>query len=82
MRLLCKRTDDLDDYSEGPAVTAVGRVLAALLGVERNTMSNPANRAEQQCLGHTMASGIRNRPSRPDQVSCGEYWERVQAWRR
>lgn len=61
MGFLYKRTDDRDDYAEGPAVVAVGRVLAALLGGERNTKPDPANRTEQQCRGHTMASGIRNR---------------------
>jgi hypothetical protein len=80
MGFLYKRTDDRDDYAEGPAVIAVGRVLAALLGGERNTKPNPRTEPSNSALATQWPLGSAIGPTpRPDRVSCGEYWERVQA---
>jgi uncharacterized protein YidB (DUF937 family) len=58
MRFLHEVIDDLQHHAEEHAVTPLGHVLEELLGGERGTLPNLADRFTQAGLGHVMASWI------------------------
>jgi uncharacterized protein YidB (DUF937 family) len=65
MRLLHEVIDDLHHHAEEQAITPLGHVLEALLGGERGTLHDLADRFTQAGLGGIMASWIGHCPSLP-----------------
>ncbi len=65
MRLLHEVIDDLHHHVEEHAVTPLGHVLEALLGGERGTLHDLADRFTQAGLGRVMASWIGHGPNQP-----------------
>jgi uncharacterized protein YidB (DUF937 family) len=67
MRLLDEVLDDLRHHSEEHAITPLGHVLEELLGGERGTLRDLADRFTQAGLGPIMASWIGPGPNLPIQ---------------
>ena len=65
MRLLHEVIDDLQHHAEEHAITPLGHVLEELLGGERGTLHDLADRFTQAGLGQIMASWIGHGPNLP-----------------
>jgi len=65
MRLLHEVIDDLHHHAEEHAITPLGYVLEELLGGERGTLHDLADRFTQAGLGRIMASWIGHGPNLP-----------------
>jgi uncharacterized protein YidB (DUF937 family) len=65
MRLLHEVIDDLRHQVGEGAITPLGHVLEELLGGERGSLPDLADRFTQAGLGHIMASWIGNGPNLP-----------------
>ena len=65
MRLLHEVINDLRHHAEEPAITPLGHVPEELLGGERGTLHDLANRFTQAGLAWPMASWIRHGPTLP-----------------
>jgi uncharacterized protein YidB (DUF937 family) len=81
MRLLHEVIDDLHHHAEEHAITPLGHVLEALLGGERGTLHDLADRFTRAGLGPIMASWIghgANLPIHPDDLRRVLGEERVQ----
>ncbi len=81
MRLLHEVIDDLHHHAEEHAITPLGHVLEELLGGERGTLHDLADRFTQAGLGRIMASWIGhgpNLPINPDELRHVLGDERVQ----
>jgi uncharacterized protein YidB (DUF937 family) len=81
MRLLHEVIDDLQHHAEEHAITPLGHVLEELLGGERGTLHDLADRFTQAGLGQIMASWIGpgpNLPIHPEELRQVLGEERVQ----
>jgi uncharacterized protein YidB (DUF937 family) len=81
MRLLHEVIDDLHHHAEEHAITPLGHVLEELLGGERGTLHDLADRFTQAGLGRIMASWIghgANLPIHPEELRQVLGEERVQ----
>jgi len=81
MRLLHEVIDDLHHHAEEHAITPLGHVLEELLGGERGTLPDLADRFTQAGLGPIMASWIGHGPDlpiHPDELRRVLGEERVQ----
>jgi uncharacterized protein YidB (DUF937 family) len=65
MRLLHEVINDRHHHAEEPAITPLGHVPEELLGGERGTLHDLANRFTQAGLARPMASWIRHGPTLP-----------------
>ena len=65
MRLLHEVIDDLQHHAEEHAITPLGHVLEELLGGERGTLHDLADRFNQAGLGQIVASWIGHGPNLP-----------------